>query len=332
MRRNVLILRSTAAAVALLVAGTVQAQSPSASSGSAYPIKPIRLVVPVPPGGIVDVVGRLLAQKMTEQGGHNVLVDNRPGGLTNVGTEFVARSPGDGYTLVLQSLPMVVNPVVLGKMPYDYEKDLAPITLVVTSPYLWVVHPSVPARSIKELIAAAKAQPGKITYSSAGNASNLHVAVELFNVLAGVKMLHIPYKGGGPALTAVLGGEADLSVLSASAVLPYTSAGRLRALAITSAKRMSMLPNIPTVAEAGVPGYEFASWVGVLAPASTPPALVTAVNSLTVRAARAPDLVERFAKDATDVVANSPAEFRTFIQAEAKRWARVVKESGMRAE
>jgi tripartite-type tricarboxylate transporter receptor subunit TctC len=308
----------------LLLASIAQAQP--------YPAKPIRLVVPVPPGGIVDVVGRLLAQKMTEHGGQNILVDNRPGGLTNVGTEFVARSPGDGYTLVLQSLPMVVNPVVLGKMPYDYEKDLAPVSLIVTSPYLWVVHPSVPARTIRELVAAAKARPGKITYSSAGNASNLHVAVELFNVLAGVKMLHIPYKGGGPALTAVLGGEADLSVLSASAVLPYTSTGRLRALAITSIKRMSTLPNIPTVAESGVPGYEFASWVGVLAPASTPASLVNAVNALTVKAARTPDLVERFTRDATDVVANTPAEFRAFIQAEAKRWARVVKESGMRAE
>ena len=154
----------------LLLASVAQAQN--------YPVKPIRMVVPVPPGGIVDVVGRLLAQKMTEFGGHNVIVDNRPGGLTNVGTEYVARSPGDGYTLVLQSLPMVVNPVVLGKMPYDYEKDLAPVSLVVTSPYLVVVHPSVPVRSIKDLIAAAKAQPNKITYSSAGNASNLHVAVE----------------------------------------------------------------------------------------------------------------------------------------------------------
>lgn len=311
-------------AIAMLAAGIAQAQP--------YPSKPIRLVVPVVPGGIVDVVGRLLAQKMTEHGGQNVLVDNRPGGLTNVGTDFVARSPGDGYTLVLQSLPMVVNPVVLGKMPYDYEKDLAPVSLIVTSPYLWVVHPSVPARSIKELIAAAKVQPGKISYSSAGNASNLHVAVELFNVLAGVKMLHIPYKGGGPALTAVLGGEADLSVLAASAVLPYTSAGRLRALAITSTKRMGTLPTIPTVAESGVPGYEFASWVGVLAPAATPPALVNTVNALIVKSARTPDLVDRFTKDATEVVANTPAEFRSFIQAEAKRWAKVVRDSGMRAE
>ena len=308
----------------LLLAAVAQAQN--------YPVKPIRMVVPVPPGGIVDVVGRLLAQKMTEFGGQNVIVDNRPGGLTNVGTEYVARSPGDGYTLVLQSLPMVVNPVVLGKMPYDYEKDLAPVALVVTSPYLVVVHPSVPVRSIKDLVAAAKAQPNKITYSSAGNASNLHVAVELFNVLAGVKMLHIPYKGGGPALTALLGGEADLSVLAASAVLPYTATGRLRVLAITSPKRMSSLPQVATVAESGVPGYEFASWVGTLVPSATPATLVNSINALTVKAARSPDLVERFTKDATEVVANSPAEFKTFIQAEAKRWARVVKESGMRAD
>jgi len=220
---------------------------------------------------------------------------------------------------------------MLGKMSYDYEKDLAPISLVVTSPYLLVVHPSVPAKSIKELLAVAKAQPGKITYSSAGNASNLHVAVELFAGMAGVKMLHIPYKGGGPALTAVLGGEADLSALAVSAVMPHVSAGRMRALAITSSKRLPALPQISAVAET-VPGYDFASWVGVLAPSSTPPALVNAINGIVVKAARAPDLVERFTKDATDVVANSPAEFRTFIQSEAKRWTKVVKDSGMRAD
>lgn len=296
-----------------------------------YPARPIRVVVPVPPGGIIDVVGRLLSQKITEQSGQTVIVDNRTGGLTSVGSEMVARSPGDGYTLLLQSLPMVINPAMLGKMSYDYEKDLAPVSLVVTSPYLLVVHPSVPAKSIQELIAVAKAQPGKITYSSSGNASNLHVAVELLAGMAGVKMLHIPYKGGGPALTAVLGGEADLSALAVSAVMPHVNSGRMRALAITSSKRLPALPQIPAAAES-VPGYDFASWVGVLAPSSTPPALVNTINSMVVKAARAPDLVERFTKDATDVVANSPAEFRAFIQSEAKRWAKVVKDSGLRAD
>jgi tripartite-type tricarboxylate transporter receptor subunit TctC len=296
-----------------------------------YPARPIRLVVPVPPGGIVDVVGRLLGQKITEQSGQTVIIDNRTGGLTSVGSEMVARSPGDGYTLLLQSLPLVINPAMLGKMSYDYEKDLAPVSLVVTSPYLLVVHPSVPAKSIQELIAVAKAQPGKITYSSAGNASNLHVAVELLAGMAGVKMLHIPYKGGGPALTAVLGGEADLSALSVSAVMPHVSAGRMRALAITSSKRLPALPQIPAAAET-VPGYDFASWVGVLAPSSTPPALVNTINGMVVKAARAPDLVERFTKDATDVVADSPTEFRAFIQSEAKRWSKVVKDSGVRPD
>lgn len=309
--------------VALLASASAHAQN--------YPAKSIRMIVPVPPGGIIDVVGRILGQKMTEQTGQTVIIDNRTGGLTSVGSEIVARSPGDGYTLLLQSLPMVINPSMLGKMSYDYEKDLAPISLVVTSPYLLVVHPSVPAKSIRELLAVAKAQPGKVTYSSSGNASNLHVAVELFANLAGVKMLHIPYKGGGPALTAVLGGEADLSALAVSAVMPHVNAGRMRALAITSPKRLSALPQIPAAAEA-VPGYDFASWVGVLAPSSTPAALVSAINSIVVKAARAPDVVERFNKDATDVAANSPTEFRAFIQSEAKRWAKVVKDSGMRAD
>ena len=217
-------------------------------------------------------------------------------------------------------------------MSYDYEKDLAPVSLLVSSPYLFVVHPSVPVKSIKELIAVAKVQPNKISYASAGNASNLHIAVELFNVLAGVRTLHIPYKGGGPALIAVLGGESDLSVLSSNAVIPYVNAGRMRALAITSPKRMNMLPHIPTVAEGGVPGYEFAAWVGLLVPSSTPAPLIATVNSVTVKASRAPDLVERYTKDATDVVANSPGEFKSFIQSEAKRWAKVVKDSGMRAD
>jgi tripartite-type tricarboxylate transporter receptor subunit TctC len=296
-----------------------------------FPARPIRVVVPVPPGGIIDVVGRLLCQKITEQTGQTAIVDNRTGGLTNVGSEIVARSPGDGYTLLLQSLPMVINPAMLGKMPYDYAKDLAPISLVVTSPYLLVVHPSVPAKSIKELIAVAKARPGSITYSSSGNASNLHVAVELFASLAGVKMLHIPYKGGGPALTAVLGGEADLSALAVSAVMSHVNAGRMRALAITSPARRPALPQIPAVAET-VAGFDFASWVGVLAPASTPAALVATINGIVVKAVRAPDLVERFTNDATDVVANSPTEFRAFMQSEAMRWAKVVKDSGMRAD
>ncbi len=317
--------RLIAIAIALaLPAAAVHAQN--------YPTRPMRIVVPVPPGGIVDVVGRLLGQQITAQTGHTVIIDNRAGGLTNVGSEHVARSAGDGYTLLLQSLPMVVNPVVLGKMPYNYEKDLAPVTLVVNSPYLMVVHPAVPAKTIRELIALARARANTITYASAGNASNLHIAVELFNGMAGVKTLHIPYKGGGPALTAVLGGEADLSVLSASAVMPHVNTGRLRALAITSPRRMSALPQIPTVAESGVPGYDFASWVGVMAPGSTPAALIGAINSVMVRAARAPELVARFTRDATDVVANSPAEFRGFIQAEARRWAKVVRDSGMRAD
>ncbi len=318
-------------ATLLLFAGAAHAQTAATGSAQAYPAKPIRMIVPAPPGGIIDVVGRLLGQKMTEQTGQTVIIDNRTGGLTSVGSEMVARSPGDGYTLLLQSLPMVINPSMLGKMSYNYEKDLAPVSLVVTSPYLLVVHPSVPAKSIRELIAVAKAQPGKITYSSSGNASNLHVAVELFAGIAGVKMLHIPYKGGGPALTAVLGGEADLSALAVSAVMPHVNAGRMRALAITSPKRLPALPQIPAAAEA-VPGYDFASWVGVLAPASTPAALLTTLNSIVVKAARTPDLVERFTKDATNVVANSPAEFRAFIQSEAKRWAKVVKDSGMRAD
>ncbi len=297
-----------------------------------FPNRPVRIIVPVPPGGIVDVVVRLLGQKMTEVMGQSVVIDNRPGASTNIGTEMVARAPGDGYTLLSNSLPLVVNPSMFAKLPFDVEKDFAPVSLVAGAPYAIVVHPSVPAKSVRELIALARVKPGLLKYSSAGNGTNLHVAAELFKNMSGTNIVHVPYKGGGPALTAILGGECDLSFLALVAVLPQINAGKVRALAITSSTRSTVLPDLPTVAEAGVPGYEFSSWVGILAPASTPANIVSALHEHIVKAMHAPDLTERFTREGADVIASSPAQFGAYIKAELARWSKVVKESGMKAD
>jgi tripartite-type tricarboxylate transporter receptor subunit TctC len=288
--------------------------------------------VPVPPGGIVDVVVRVLGQKMTEVMGQSVVVDNRPGASTNIGTEIVARAPGDGYTLLSNSLPLVVNPSLFPKLPFDIEKDLTPVSLVASAPYVIAAHPSVPANSVKELIALAKTKPGMLKYASAGNGTNLHVAAELFKNLSGIDIAHVPYRGGGPALTAVLGGESDLSFLALVAVLPQLNAGRLRALAITSSERSPVKPDLPTVAEAGVPGYVFTSWVGILAPATTPGKIIAAINDYIVKAMRAPGVIERFAGEGADVIANSPAQFGAQIKSELVRWAKEVKENQLKAD
>ena len=295
-------------------------------------MRTVRLVVPVPPGGIVDFVGRVLGQKLSEVTGQNVVVDNRPGASTIVGTELVARSLGDGYTLLANTLPLVVNPSLFPKLQFDVEKDLAPVSLVVTAPYLMVVHPSVPVRSIKELIALAKARPGVVKYSSGGNGTNLHVAAELFKNLTHTDIVHVPYRGGGPALTGVVAGEADLSVLALVAVLPQVNAGRLRALAITSRQRSPVVAQLPTVAEAGVPGFEFTSWVGVLVPATTPPRLIATLNDYIVKAMRSPGVTERFSGEGAEVVAGTPAQFGAQIKTEIARWAKVVRENQLKAD
>jgi tripartite-type tricarboxylate transporter receptor subunit TctC len=305
----------------------------SASAFSqAFPSKPLRLVVPTSPGGILDLVARLLGQKMTEQTGQTVVVENRAGASNNIGTEFVARAPADGYTMVSVTLPFVVNPGVFPSLPFNPERDFAPVSLVAAGSYLLVVHPTVPAKTLAQLIAAAKAAPGKLTYSSGGNGTNLHIAAELFRIQTGVNMLHVPYKGAGPALTALIGGETDLSFPPLGPALPQVNAGRLRALAITSGKRSPLLPNLPTVAESGYPDYVFTSWVGILVPAGTPPAIVAALNAHIVKAMNSPGVIDRLAADGTTVIADSPQEFQAHIKAELPRWAKVVKASGIKPE
>ena len=297
-----------------------------------YPSKALRMVVPTSPGGIIDIVTRVLAQKLTEATGQIAVVENRPGASNNIGTEFVAHAPPDGYTTVSVTLPFVVNPSLFEKLPFNVEKDFAPVSLVVSAPYVLVAHPSLPAKTMKELVALAKAKPGALSYSTGGSGTNLHIAAELFALQAGVKLLHIPYKGGGPALASVIAGETSLSFPSLSAVLPQVNGGRLRAIAITSTQRSALLPKVPTIAESGYPEYAFTSWVGVLVPAATPPAVVAALNAHIVKAMRNPVVIERFAADGNEVVAGSPEQFAALIKTELARWAKVVKASGMKPE
>lgn len=316
----------------LLIAAFANLPLSAPAGAQSYPNRPIRVIVPNPPGGTLDIVGRLLSPKMTETLGQSVIIDNRPGADTNIGTEFVARAAGDGYTVLLNTVPLVVNPSLSSKLPFNVTNDFAPVSLIVSVPFVLVVHPSVPARSVKEFIALAKSHPGKLNYGSAGNGSNLHVAAELFKNLTATNLVHIQYKGGGPALLAVLSGEVDLSFLSVSAVVPHAKAGKIRALGMTGTRRSPVLPELLTIAESGVPGYEFTSWVGALVPAKTPANIVTVLNDSITKSVRSPDLAKRFTDEGVDIIASTPAQFAAYLKGELVRWAKVVKESGMKAD
>ncbi len=318
--------------ILLLIALTANLPLSGEAEAQSYPSRPLRVVIPNPPGGTLDIVARLVSPKMTEITGQPLIIDNRPGADTNIGTEIVARAPADGYTLLFQTVPFVVNPALFKKLPFDVVNDFVPVSLMVSVPFVLVLNNAVPAKSVQELIVLAKAQPGKLSYASAGNGSNLHVAAELFNNLTGTKMLHVQYKGGGPALVAVLGGEVNLSYLSVAAAAPHIKAGRLRALAATGAQRSGVLPDLPTIAESGVPGYEFTTWVGALVPRATPAATVNTLNGLIVKAVRSPDLTARFTEQGADIIASSPAQFAAHITSELVRWSKVVKESGIKAD
>jgi len=302
------------------------------ASAQPYPSKPVRMIVPYPPGRSTGIMGRILAQKLSESMGQQVIVDNRAGASGIIGTEMTVQASPDGYTILMVTIPLVINPSLYPKLTFDVTRDLAPISLVASSPFVLVVHPSLPVKSVKELVALAKKQPGKLNYPSGGNGTNSHVSVELLKSLTQTETVHVPYKGGGPALIALLGGEVDFGVIGIEAVVPHMPSGKLRALAITGKTRSAMLPELPTVVEAGVPGYEFTSWNGVLAPAATPANTINLLNEQITRAIRAPDLAERFAKEGTEVIASTPAQFAAHIKSELQRWAKVVKEMGLKGD
>jgi tripartite-type tricarboxylate transporter receptor subunit TctC len=301
-------------------------------SAQPYPTKPVRVIVPFPPGGSVDVIARLVLPKLSESLGQQVVIDNRSGASGNIGSELAARAVPDGYTLLANTLPFVTNSFLFSRMPYDAVKDFTPIAVLASSPAMLSVHPSIPARTVRELVQLAKTKPGALNYASSGVGTNHHIAGELLNYLAKVEITAIHFKGGGPAAIANLAGEVGINWPNVVAVVPYVKAGRIRALGVTSARRSAAMPEVPTITEAGVPGYDFTPWFIVLAPTGTPAAVVAQLNEHLVKAMRAPDIADRMTRDGVDVVASSQPQAVKHLQVEMDKWRRVIKERGMRAE
>jgi len=318
--------------IAAFLGAAILAARFAAAQGESYPARPLRLIVAFPPGGSVDVVARLVAPHLSQSLGQPVVVDNRSGASGNIGTELAARAKPDGYTLLIHTIPFVANVHLYSPLPYDPLADFAPVALLSSSPSVLVVHPSVPARSVGELLQLARSKPGALNYSAAGAGTNPHIAGELFNMLGNVDIVAIQYKGGGPALVAVLGGEIGISYPNISEAVPHVSAGRLRALGVTGAKRAAALPEVPTIAESGVPGYEFSTWHGVLAPRGTPAEIVALLNAKLKAALRSPELSARFAQMGLDVIASSPQEFSAHLKNEIEKWGRLIRERRMRVE
>jgi tripartite-type tricarboxylate transporter receptor subunit TctC len=297
-----------------------------------FPSKPIRMISPFPAGGSVDLVARMIAAKLPEFIGQQVVVENRSGASGNIGTEAVARAAPDGYTLLVNTIPFVANAFLYSKLPYDPLTDFVPLMQISASPSLLAVHPSVPARSVKELLALARSRPGELNYGSAGPATNPHIAGELFNMLGKVNIQAVHFKGGGPAIIAAISGEVGILFTNFAETSEFAKAGRLRALGVSGAKRMQTMPEVPTIAEAGLPGYEFTTWHGMWAPKNTPRTIVALLNDRIRKTLTAPDQQKRFQARGLDVIASSPEEFAAHVLSEHRKWGRVIKERGMKAE
>lgn len=304
----------------------------SAQPQQTYPNRPIRLVVPLGTGGATDMTARLFGQKLADALGQQVVIDNRPGAGGIVGAELAAKALPDGYTLLIGSTSHAILPGIHKKLPYDLVTGFEPVSMLVAYPLVLSVHPSLPVKSLKELIALAKAKPGQINYASQGNGSTVHLNAELLKSMAGINLVHVPYKGTAPQITALLAGEASLGFNTLSGVLPYIKAGRLRALGTTGEKRIPSFPDLPTIAEAGVPGFETGVWAGVLAPAGTPKTIITKLHGELTRILKLPEVMERLAAIDFEPVGNTPDEFGTIIKKEVVKWAKVVKESGAKVD
>ncbi len=298
-----------------------------------YPQRPIRFVIPQSPGGASDTVGRVVAQRLSENFGQQFVIDNRPSATGNVGAELVKNAPVDGYTMLLTAANLVTSPGLYQRVPFDPVKDFAPVSQLVQSPNAFIVHPSFAARTLKELIDIAKAKPGQIDFSSSGHASTQHLAGELLNFVAAIKLVHIPYKGGGPALIDLLGGRVPVMVSSLPSAIPHIKTGKARGLAVTGLKRSSAMPELPTVAEAGgFAGYDAVTWQGLVLPSATPAAVIARVSGATIKVLAMNEVKDRLLGLGYEPVGNTPAEFASFIRAELERWPRVIKAAGIKSE
>jgi tripartite-type tricarboxylate transporter receptor subunit TctC len=323
-------MRPNAVAPLLLLCAALVAASATAQQ---YPARPVRFVVPFPPGGSVDTLARTIGARLGDRLGQQVIVDNRPGGNGNIGMEIVAQARPDGYTILVGYIAnLAIAPSLYVKLPFDPVKDYAPITQIASSPNVLTAHPSVPAKNLQELIALAKVKPGGVTFASTGIASVGHLTGELLNSLAGVKMTHVPYKGGGQAITDLLGGHVNVMFSGFSAAMPHIKTGKIRALAVTGAQRSPALPEAPTIAEQGFPGVEATAWYGILAPAGTPRPIVTRLHDEIVKILKLPEVVQRLDGLGFEIVGSTPEEFAAYIKSEIRKWEKVVKASGARPE
>lgn len=303
--------------------GTAQAQN--------YPSKTVRLIVPFAAGGSTDIMGRLVAQKLSESWGQQVIVDNRPGGSTVIGTDIVAKSAPDGHTLLVTPAPFTIVPSLLKKLPYDPAKDFAPITLINTTPLVVIVHPGVPAKNIKELVALAKARPGVLNFGSSGSGGSNHLAGELFNAMANVKISHVPYKGNGPAMIDLLGGHIDMAYNGLTSALQHIKTGKLRALGVTSLKRSAALPDMPTLDEQGLKGFQAVAWNGLTGPAGMPKAAVDRAASDVARLMKSPELAEFLKREGSDPVGSTTAEYTVFLTGEIAKWKKIIERAGIKS-
>ena len=309
-------------AALLLVSGLSYSQD--------YPSRPIRFVVPYPPGGTTDVLARLVAQKLSEPLGQPVIVDNRAGGVAVIGTDIVAKSRPDGHTIGMFLTPHAVNPFIMTNLPYDTLKDFVAVTLVAIVPGILTMNASVPARNLRDIVALAKAKPGQLNYASPGPITSAHLSMELLKSMGGIDIKHIPYKGGAPAITALIGGEVQLLISGPPNVLPHVRAGRVKAVAVTTAKRLPAIPDLPTVAEQGFPGYDTYEWYGVFAPGKTPRPVVEKLSREIARVLRVPEVNERISAQGAEPQGNTPAEFQKFVQNEMDKWGTLAKNIGLK--
>jgi tripartite-type tricarboxylate transporter receptor subunit TctC len=318
--------------IAVFFSATIAAVQFAAAQTVVYPNKPVHVILPFPPGGSVDTVARLVMPRVSESLGQQFVIENRSGASGNIGAEYVARAAPDGYTLMVNTIPLVANSYMYGKMPFDPLTDFVPISLLCSSPSVLVVHPSLPVRSVRELLELARSKPGALNFSTAGPGANPHIAGELFNYLGKVKIVAIHYKGGGPALVSTVAGDTEIIVSGVSEATPFAAAGKLRALGITSLVRSPAFPDIPTIAESGLPGYEFVTWHGLLAPKGTSGAIVALLNDSVKRTMAMPEQAKLFRQIGQDIIASTPEEFAAHLKKESAKWGRVIKEQGMRAE